>query len=49
MHDGKRGGVIVFRIAHDGEGVKDQRRPAETMRRNAERSQIRLYNRLNRR
>jgi CRISPR/Cas system Type II protein with McrA/HNH and RuvC-like nuclease domain len=45
VHEGKRGGLIVFRIAQDGEGVACPKRLAETARRNAERSQRRLERR----
>jgi hypothetical protein len=45
VKDGKRGGLIVFRIAQDGEGVVCPQRAAETVRRNAERSLARLERR----
>jgi hypothetical protein len=45
VHDGKRGGLIVFRIAQEGEGAICPKRQAETVRRNAERSQVRLARR----
>jgi hypothetical protein len=44
VRDGKRSGMIVFRIAQDGEGVQCPKRQAETVRRNAERARERWEN-----